>query len=176
MTEPTIDVLDGGRLLRFGLADLMRYHGPGFPGGVAHGFTVMRRAWPLLDPSGPPVRREIRLETAFPGPGARDAFELVTRAVTEGRYAVRPEMERPGLGRVRAPYVFRWSYRDRTATLQIREGFVTDEFITLARTASRSAAQETHLAVLKQEMADRLLAVPPDEVYDVTEAQPEDAV
>jgi hypothetical protein len=176
MTEPTIDVLDGGRLLQFGLADLMRYHGPGFPGGVAHGFTVMRRAWPLLDPSGAPVRREIRLETAFPGPGARDAFELVTRAVTEARYAVRPEMERPELGRVRARYVFRWSYRDRTVTLQIREGFVTDEFITLARTPNRSAAQEAHLAVLKQEMADRLLAVPPDEVYDVTEAQPEDAV
>jgi hypothetical protein len=147
----------------------MRYHGPGFPGGVAHGFTVMRRTWPLLDPAGPPVRREIRLETAFPGPGARDAFELVTRAVTEDRYVVRPEMERPELGRVRARYVFRWSYRDRTVTLQIREGFVTDEFITLARTTNRSAAQEAHLAVLKQEMADRLLAVAPDEVYDVTE-------
>jgi hypothetical protein len=176
MSEATIDVVDGGRLLRFGLADLMRYHGPGYPGGVAHGFTVMRRAWPLLDPTGPPVRREIRLETAFPGPGARDAFELVTRAVTEDRYVVRPEMERPELGRVRARYVFRWTYRDRTVTLQIRDGFVTDEFITLARTPNRSEVQEAHLAVLKQEMADRLLAVPPDEVYDVTEAQPEDAV
>jgi hypothetical protein len=170
MTGPTVDVLDGGRVLRFGLADLMRYHGPGFPGGVAHGFTVMRRAWPLLDPSGPPVRRDIRLETAFPGPGARDAFELVTRAVTEDRYAVRPEMERPELGLVRARYVFRWSYRDRTVTLQIREGFVTAEFITLARTPNRSAAQEAHLAVLKQEMADRLLAVSPDAVYDVSES------
>jgi hypothetical protein len=146
MTGPTVDVLDGGRLLQFGLADLMR-------------------------PTGSPVRREIRLETAFPGPGARDAFELVTRAVTEDRYAVRPEMERPELGRVRARYVFRWSYRDRTVTLQIREGFVTEEFITLARTANRSAAQEAHLAVLKQEMADRLLAVAPDQVYDITECE-----
>jgi hypothetical protein len=169
-SDSTIEVRDGGRLLRFGFADLMRYHGPGFPGGVAHGFTAMRRAWPLLDPSGAPDRREIRLATAFPGPGARDAFELVTRAVTEDRYVVRPELERPGLGRVRARYVFRWSYRDRVVTLQIREGFVTDEFITLARTPDRTAAQEAHLAVLKQEMADRLLAVPPDRVYDVTDA------
>lgn len=44
MNEPTIDVLDGGRLLTFGLADLMRYHGPGFPGGVAHAFTVLAAA------------------------------------------------------------------------------------------------------------------------------------
>jgi len=169
MSDATIAVIDGGRLLRFGLADLMRYHGPGFPGGVAHAFTVMRRVWPLLDPSRAPARREIRLETAFRGPGARDAIELVTRAVTEDRYVVRPDLERPELGHVRARYVFRWSYRNRTVTLQIRDGFVTDEFITLSRAPGRSAAQEAHLAVLKQEMADRLLAVPPDEVYDVDE-------
>jgi hypothetical protein len=167
VSEPTIDVVDGGHLLRFGLADLTRYHGPAFPGGVAHGFTAMRRAWPLLDPSRRPARREIRLETAFPGPGARDAFELVTRMVTEDRYVVRPELERPELGPVRARYVFRWSYRDHAVTLQIRDGFVTDEFITLGRTPNRSAAQEARLTVLKQEMADRLLGVPPDEVYDV---------
>jgi hypothetical protein len=169
MIGSTIDVLDGGRLLQFSFADLMRYHGPGYPGGVAHAFSVMRRAWPLLDPAGRPARREIRLQTAFPGPGARDAFELVTRAVTEDRYVVRPQMERPELGRVRARYVFRWSYRDRTVTLRIREGFVTEEFITLARTPDRSAAQEAHLVVLKQEMADRLLAAAPHEVYDVDE-------
>ena len=81
---------------------------------------------------------------------------------------VRPGLERPG--RVRARYVFRWRYRDRTVTLQIREGLVTDEFITLARTLDRSAAQEVRLTVLKQEMADRLLAAPPDEVYDVDES------
>jgi hypothetical protein len=170
MTGAALEVLDGGRLLRFGLDDLMRYHGPGYPGGVAHGFTVMRRAWPLLDPDGPPARREIRLDTAFRGPGARDAVELVTRAVTEDRYAVRPDLERPELGNTRARYVFRFGYRDRTVTLQIREGFVTDEFIALSRAPERSAAEEAHLAVLKQEMADRLLAVPPDEVYEVSES------
>jgi hypothetical protein len=169
MTDATIEVLDGGNLLRFGFADLMRYHGPAFPGGVAHGFTAMRRAWPLLDPSGPPARREIRLETAFPGPGGRDAVELVTRAVTDGRYQVSPALERPERGRVLARYVFRFGYRDRTVTLQIREGFVTDEFIALSRTPDRSEEQEAHLTVLKQEMADRLLAAPPEAVYDVDE-------
>lgn len=166
MTAATLDVLDGGTLLRFGLDDLMRYHGPGFPGGVAHGFTVMRRAWPLLDPAGPPVRREIRVDTAFRGPGARDAVELVTRAATEDRYVVRADLERPAIGNTRARYVFRFGYRERTVTLQIREGFVTDEFIALSRAAGRSAAQEAHLAVLKQEMAERLLAAAPQEVYD----------
>lgn len=169
MSPATLDVLDAGRLLRFGLDDLMRYHGPGYPGGVAHGFTAMRRVWPLLDPAGPPERRAIRVETAFRGPGGRDAIELVTRAVTEDRFLVTPELERPERGTTLERYVFRFHHRDRTVTVQIREGFVTDEFIALSRAPGRSAAQETHLAVLKQEMADRLLAVPPDEVYDVDE-------
>jgi hypothetical protein len=39
---------------------------------------------------------------------------------------------------------------------------VTDEFIELARTEDRSPEEETRLAVLKQEMADRVMAERPD--------------
>ena len=162
-----LDVVDAGVPLRFTLADLMRYHGPAFPGGVAHGFVAMLRAWPLLAPDGPPERREIRLDTAFPGPGARDAVELVTRAVTEGRYLVDPALGRPDRGTTLERYVFRFAHRDRAVRLEIRDGFVTEEFIALTRKTGRTPDEEAHLDVLKQEMADRLLAVPPDQVYDV---------
>lgn len=167
MTGVSVEVVDQGRNLRFGFDDLMRYHGPGFPGGVAHGFVVMQLALPRLDPDGPPERREIRLDTAFPGPGARDGIELVTRAVTEDRYIVDPALGRPDRGTTLERYVFRFSYRDRAVRLEIREGFVTDEFIALSRRPGRSAEEEAHLTVLKQEMADRLLGVPAEEVYDV---------
>lgn len=166
MTD-TVDVLDAGTLLRFDLADLMRYHGPAFPGGVAHGFTAMRRAWPLLTAGGVPERREVRLDTAFPGPGARDAVELVTRAVTGGRFVLDPSLGRPERGPTLERYVFRFGHRDTAVTVQIRDGFVTDEFIALSRRPDRTAADDDHLTVLKRQMADRLLAVPPDEVYDV---------
>jgi hypothetical protein len=62
--------------------------------------------------------------------------------------------------------VFRLTYRDRTVTLTLREGLVTDEFIELARTENRSADEERRLDTLKQEMADRVMARPADEVYD----------
>ena len=80
-----IAVVDSGRLLRFTFEDLIAYHGPGSPGGVAHAFKVMRRAWPLLAADATPERRAITVRTAFGGPGARDGFELVTRAV--GRWS-----------------------------------------------------------------------------------------
>ena len=44
---------------------------------------------------------------------------------------------------------------------------MTDEFIALSRKEGRSADEDRHLAVLKQEMADRLLAKPAAEVYDL---------
>lgn len=78
----TLEVIDRGRSLRFSFEDVLKYHGPGSPGGAAHAFKVLERALPLLDPDRPCERREIVIDTAFGGPGARDAFELVTRAVT----------------------------------------------------------------------------------------------
>jgi hypothetical protein len=162
----TIEVLDRGQRISFSFEDVVKYHGAGSPGGVAHAFKVLERALPLLDPDGLCERREIVVATAFGGPGARDAFEMITRAVTGNRYHVDPGLARPERGRALEAFVFRLGYRDRTTTLAVREGFVTDEFIDLARTQHRDTAQERRLDALKREMADRVLARPAGEVYD----------
>jgi len=140
--------------------------GVGAPGGVAHAFKVMERAWPLFDSGGVPERREISIETAFGGPGARDAFELVTHAVTEHRYVVDAALARPELGFTRERFVFRLHYRGRTGTLLLRDGYVTEEFIELARREGRSPDQETRLDALKLEMSDRVMGAAAEEVYD----------
>jgi hypothetical protein len=162
-------VLENGKPLAFTFADCLRYHGFGFPGGVAHGFKVLERALPLLGDGAPVERREIRVETAFPGPGARDAIELVTRAATGGRYVVDaafagPEVPESPAGR----YFFRLIVATRAVELVIRPGFVVPEFLALGRKRDRSAAEEARLTVLKQEMADRLMAAPAADVYAAT--------
>ena len=48
-----LTVLENGKPLRYGVRDLTLFHGFGFPGGVAHGFKVMQRAFPLLSPAAP---------------------------------------------------------------------------------------------------------------------------
>lgn len=162
-----LSVVEGGTPLVYMFDDLMKYHGPDAPGGVAHAFTVLQRALPLLGDGAPVERREVEIATAHRGPGVRDAFEMVTRAVTGGRYVVDPALARPDRGNTLADYVFRLTYRGRTVTLQVREGFVADEFIELVNTPGRTDAEEARLVVLKREMTDRLLAVPATEVYDV---------
>jgi hypothetical protein len=162
----TIAVRERGSRIEFGWDDLIRYHGGGSPGGVAHAFKVMERAFALLDDDACPERREIEIRTAFGGPGARDAFEMVTRAVTGDRYVVDQKLARPALGRARERFVFELSYRGRTVALQVRDGFVTDEFVDLARTDPRSPDQERRLDAMKREMAERVMAAAAADVYE----------
>ena len=164
----TIDVLEQGSVLSFRFDEMLNYHGPGYPGGVAHGFKVMQRAFPLLDDGRLLERREISIVTAFPGPGGRDAFELVTRCLTDGRYLVDKnlpeaanELESPG-GR----YYFRLSYRGKSVVITIRPGYVRDEFIQLARKKERTSEEERLLAEMKREMADRLMRARAEDIYD----------
>jgi hypothetical protein len=163
----TIEVAEQGIPLAYTFEDLMRYHGPGSPGGVAHAFKVLERLLPLLEPVGLLERREIVVRTAFAGPGARDALEMVTRAVTEDRYVVDDALARPELGPTRERFVFQFGYRGRSVTAILREGYVTADFLALVRQEERTAEEESHLAVLKQEMANRLLGSPAAAVYDV---------
>jgi hypothetical protein len=166
----TLAVLDGTQRIDFSFDDMMRYHGPGSPGGVAHAFKVMERAFALLDEGAPPQRREITVRTAFGGPGARDGIEIVTRAVTQDRFTVDQALARPERGRERERFVFEVGYRDRSVTLLLREGFVTPEFIDLARAAERSPEQDARLDELKAQMAEKVMGSPAADVYEAEPA------
>lgn len=163
----TLAVLDGGQKIEFSFADLMRYHGPGSPGGVAHAFKVLERAFAVLAPDEPPQRRELTVRTAFGGPGARDGIELVTRAVTQDRFTVDPSLARPERGRELERFVFEIGYREQSVTLLLRDGFVSPEFIDLARADSRTAEQDARLDELKAQMRDRITSSDAADVYEV---------
>jgi len=170
MTAPRSDgirVADQGTNLSFFFLDLLRYAGPGSPAGVAVAYQAMRLSFPLLDGGKSLVRREIGIETAFRGPGARDGFELVTRAVTEGRYLVTPTLEHPERGVTLEQFVFRFAYHGQACTLVVRDGVVEEELITLARQENRSDEDEQRFTDVKAEHMSRLLAASPDEVFDI---------
>lgn len=151
----------------FTLDDMMRYHGVHSPAGVAMAFKVLQRAFGALCPDGPPDRRSITVRTAFRGPGARDGFEAVTRAVSDGRYTVDRSLVRSDRGRLLEDFVFVVGIGGQTATLLLRDGFVTDDFIDLARTENRTDAQEARLDELKARLARRVMGTPAEDVYDI---------
>lgn len=163
-----IVVREHGRELVFGWRDLLAYHGGGFPGGVVHGLKAMQAAFPQLSDERP-ERREITIVTAFPGPGGRDAIEMVTRAVTDGRFTVDPAIGAAGnvIADPPGPYVFRFGYRGRTVDAAIRPGHVREEFVRLGAKKDKTAAEIVRHECLKTEMAERLLALDAAAVYAI---------
>jgi hypothetical protein len=161
-----IEVQERGQTVTFTFDDMLRYHGPHSPAGVAMAFKVMQRAFAVLSPEGPPDRRSVTVRTAFRGPGARDGFEAVTRAVSDGRYVVDRSLVRADRGRLLEDFVFVVTVGPTTASLLLRDGFVTDEFVDLARTEPRTNEQEAHLDELKARLAQRVMAASAADVYD----------
>jgi hypothetical protein len=166
MTE-ALTVEERGRTFTFTFDDMMRYHGFHSPAGVAMAFKVMQRAFAALSTDGAPPRREVMVRTAFRGPGARDGFEAVTRAVTDGRYTVDRSLVRSDLGRLREDFVFVVDFGGRIVTLLLRDGFVTDEFVDLARTENRTDAQKHRLDELKAQLAQRVMVARAEDVFDI---------
>lgn len=162
-----LEVREREQRLTFTFDDLIRYHGGHSPAGVAMAFKVMQHAFAVLTPDGPPDRRSIAVRTAFRGPGARDGFEAVTRAVSDGRYTVDRSLVRRDRGRLLEDFVFVVAAADRAVTLMLREGFVTDEFIELARTEVRTDSQEARLDSLKAQLAQRVMSMPAPDVFEV---------
>lgn len=162
-----VEVQEQGTAVAFSFLEMLRYGGPASPGGVALGFKVMERAFALLEPDGLVERREVVIETAFAGPGARDACELVTRGLTDGRYVVDPAQERPDRGRTLRTFAFHVTHRDRAVSLLLREGFVTDEFVRLAQSPDLTAEEQQHFTTMKQALADQLMATAAADVFHV---------
>jgi hypothetical protein len=128
----------------------------------------MQRAFDLLSPDAPPERRSIIVRTAFRGPGARDGFEAVTRAVTDGRYTVDRTLLRADRGRLLEDFVFEVAIGEESVTLLLRDGFVTEEFIDLVRTDERTDAEERRLDELKAQLAQRVMTTPAADVYELS--------
>jgi hypothetical protein len=163
----TLTVEERGRAIIFTFDDALRYAGPHSPAGVAIAFKALQRAFDLLSPDTPPERRAITIRTPFRGPGARDAFEAVTRAVTDGRFTVDRASVRRDRGRRLEDFVFDIGVGAESVTLLLRDGFVTDEFIDLARTDSRTPAQELRLDALKTLLAEGVSSADTEDLFDV---------
>jgi hypothetical protein len=166
----TVRVHEDGQPIDFSYEAILDYHGRSSPAGVAHAVKVMELGFPLLDPAAPLERREIEVATAFAGPGARDAFEAVTRAVTDHRYNVDPSLETPERGRTMLNFVFQLTYRGTTVRLQVRPGQVSEEFINLAQAGHLSAEQAERFRLLKLETSERIRSLDAADVYEVVSA------
>jgi hypothetical protein len=152
--------------IEIGFPMVAAYHGQSALAMAAIVFQAQRAAFALLSPEAMPARRDISIVSGHPGPGVRDAFEAVTRAVTRGAYVV----DRSLPGARLAPghdisYSFRITLGQRTAELALRPGVLPERFFELVFAKNRTAAQERELSALKRSVAEDVLAKEPDTLF-----------
>jgi hypothetical protein len=63
-------------------------------------------------------------------------------------------------------FFFRLRYRGTVVELTLRDGLVPGEFLDVVCKEGSTAAEADRARQLKEEMAERLLSMPPEEVYN----------
>ena len=172
----TILVADGAETIAFGFDDLVRYHGTRSICGLTVAFKVMEAAWEALWSDAPPERDAIEVASGFPGPGTRDGFEMVTRAVTRGTYAVLPDA-RPGplvAEAAKGAYLFRLSDGRRIVELGLKPEIVPHQFVPMRRRLARGEATEGEarsFRALQFTFSDTLRALAPSDAVNVIDVR-----
>ncbi|MHB0767789.1 hypothetical protein [Bradyrhizobium sp. 5.13L] len=147
------------------------YHGQSALAMAAIVFQAQRAAFAVLSPEKIPARRDVSIVSGHPGPGVRDAFEFVTRAVTRGAYTVDralPEARLvPGHD---ISYSFRITLGERTVEMALLPGVLPQRFFELVFAKDRTAAQERELSALKRSIAEDVLAKEPGALFTMRES------
>ncbi len=112
------------------------YHGYDSIGGLSLGFRLLQWGLEYLsDGSEVPSRDDITFKTAFPGPGVRDAIEMVTRAVSRHRYEILDANTVPWQAPegVYGKMYFEIGLKDKVVKVALKPGVLSQEFIEMGR-------------------------------------------
>lgn len=156
--KEVVSVLDEGVRLDIPFESCVLYHGKDSIGGLSLGYRLLYFALQKLCGESIPERREVSFRTAFPGPGVRDAVEMVTRAVTGNRYHIlNAEDKKYAPEGVYGRMYFEISVGQKTLICILRPGVISEEFITTGRNIKKSPFDEIERKKwrrLKNELSD----------------------
>lgn len=170
MTALTIQDIDGPIEITFD--DLKKFHGTRSLCGLTVGFTVLRAAWASLSDGEPLDRNDISVATAFPGPGARDAVEMVTRAVSREAFKVVNDKQPNDkiAEAAKGAYWYRIEAKGRAIEFGLKQGILPDDFLRLRRkllAGDAEASEEKAFRALQFELSNRLLSMNPLDAFNV---------
>lgn len=151
-----IVIKDHQDIIEIGFDDIEKYHGQGFIAMAAVTFKAMQAAFEALFPDRPPSREEISIHTGHPGQGVRDAFEMVTRAVTRQAYIIDTNKPKARLNpNADMSYSFDIITNDGSrAEIELKEGILPDRFFELfkaVRKVPSSTEEQQELDKFEQE-------------------------
>ncbi|CAG7615803.1 hypothetical protein PAESOLCIP111_01828 [Paenibacillus solanacearum] len=168
-----IRIKDNKETLEIRFADIRKYHGSLALMAVAVGFRSLQAAFGELFGTGEaPQRKSISVLSGHAGPGFRDAFEFVTRAVTRGAYTVDTAYPQGQYDPHRPQsYAFVISTDDGSAVeVVLQENFLPSVFYDYLKKGREQTFTEADIAAfdeLKLSLSERALALPAEELLYV---------
>jgi hypothetical protein len=155
---PEITVLAEEGPITFDFDDLVRYHGHAALAMLAVTFRAQEHAFTTLCENALPARSAITVVSGHPGPGVRDGFEMVSRCVTRGAYAVDRTIDGPRLNpNSDVVYAFEITIAGRGAAhLAVRNGVLPDAFFAHLN-APANPADLVSAASLRREIAEAVV-------------------
>jgi len=153
--------------------EMCKYHGKDFLGGIALSFKVLQIAFSKLTGDEPPERSKIRLVLGFSPPGVLDALEYATRAISQHRIIIDPDI---GIGpkSVSGTYYFEVHYEKKKITMWLKEGLLPDDFFGLAQKGLAGVATADELRrwhEYKMQLGKTIMSKDPADVLEVGEVQ-----
>jgi len=151
--------------------EMCKYHGKDFLGGVALAFKVLELAFRKLMDGEFPERSKIRLVLGFSPPGVMDGIEYATRALSQHRIIIDPQV---GIGpkSVSGSYYFEVHYGKKKIVMWLKEGLLPGDFFDLARKGFSGVATADELKRwhdYKVELGAAIIAKDPEEVLEIGE-------
>lgn len=164
--SPTICVMAEEEQVVIDFEAIAAYHGQAALAMLAIMFQGLRAAFAKLSPNIPPRRKDIVIVSGHPGPGVRDAFEFVTRAVTRNAYTIDRSLPDARLNpRADMSYSFRITLGDKTMVAALRDNVLPQRFFEFVSMPHRSPAEEAEFSSLKRQIAVRVLTSEPDSLF-----------
>lgn len=152
-------------IIDFRKEDLYRYSGPRSMIASALVFRLMQEAIRDLCPDEVPERKKFRIVSGHSGPGVRDGFEYLTRAVSDKRYKFDPSNPPPeALPSAAKGYMFFIiQYKDKGMLYVLSSEIFGKEWFNAVRAYQEgSETEEAHAAYLifKNDLCGKILHLP----------------
>jgi len=168
----TLSVLDQSEVIEMTFDDLKKFHGVKSICGLTVSFKVMQAAWDALASGAPIPRDELSVATAFPGPGARDGFEMVMRAVTREKYWIEKDVAPSDkiAEAAKGAYFFRITGNGQVVALGLKPEVVPSDFVPLRRRQLKgelSEGEQSQFRRIQFDFSNALLSLSPSDAVNL---------
>ncbi len=164
-----VKIRNKDRVLSLGYECLKQYHQDTNYAMLAITFKGLQKAMEMF-PNGIPQRENIKILSAHPGTGVRDAFEFVTRVVTNNNLIIDTTLPYANYNpHKEMGYYYEISDGKNTICLTLREGILVQKFFDYFGKLKNNTASEVEIddfTDLKEFIEKQVLTMTPNEIFE----------